>query len=238
LGRVVLIAYCAGVGDALDRVRRLFTAVQPLSWGSAGKPWREGPADDPRRAPIVGTIVDGLLARGAEPGDRVLDLGCGTGTYALELARRDLSVVAVDESRAMLRRARVHAARQHLEALTFARSDLDRPLPIATADVDHAICVSALESATRPERVVQEMVRVVRPGGILCLAGSARAGSPAGHPGPERRRFLRAPQAPVEPAPIVRHFEVADFVAILADSGAEEVRVKQANGYLVATARR
>jgi len=55
-----------------------------------------------------GTV--GFLAARARPGDRVLDLACGTGGHALALARRGLRVTGVDLDQAMIDRARAKAA--------------------------------------------------------------------------------------------------------------------------------
>jgi SAM-dependent methyltransferase len=62
------------------------------------------------------------------PGQRVLELGCGTGEDALWLARQGVQVVATDVSAAMMAIARAKAARAGLsDYVTFARLDLAAP---------------------------------------------------------------------------------------------------------------
>lgn len=59
-----------------------------------------------------------------QPGDRVLDLGCGTGEDALWLARRGVAVTALDSSAAMLAVARQKLATEAGAAVAFMQADL------------------------------------------------------------------------------------------------------------------
>ncbi|VXC41075.1 23S rRNA (uracil-5)-methyltransferase [Pseudomonas sp. 8Z] len=63
-----------------------------------------------------------------QPGERVLDLFCGLGNFALPLAREGAQVVAVEGVDAMVERAATNAVRQGLEQVRFFRADLARPL--------------------------------------------------------------------------------------------------------------
>lgn len=70
-----------------------------------------------------------------QPGERVLDLFCGLGNFALPLAHAGAEVVAVEGVEAMVERAATNAARQGLEQVRFFRADLARPLAeVAWAD--------------------------------------------------------------------------------------------------------
>jgi len=68
----------------------------------------------------VDKIID--LA-GLKPGMKVLDLGCGVGRHALELARRGYQVTGVDITEIYLERAKKEAARENLE-IEFIREDM------------------------------------------------------------------------------------------------------------------
>ncbi|WP_137822584.1 23S rRNA (uracil(1939)-C(5))-methyltransferase RlmD [Pseudomonas sp. D(2018)] len=63
-----------------------------------------------------------------QPGDRVLDLFCGLGNFALPLARQVREVVAVEGVEAMVERARGNAAANGLENVHFFQADLSNPL--------------------------------------------------------------------------------------------------------------
>jgi len=97
--------------------------VEPPS----GQPFDVAAADYDRRftATRLGRryreVVWAELARGFQAGDRVLELGCGTGEDAVWLARRGVRVLATDSSQAMLDAARRKAAAAGVEHLVATR---------------------------------------------------------------------------------------------------------------------
>jgi len=94
-------------------------------------------------------------------GGRVVDLGCGTGSYARDLAAAGFDVVGVDFAAAMLERARTDTEAEFVEA------DLDRELPFGDATFDGALCVYALQCVHDPHLFLAEAGRIVRPGGAF-----------------------------------------------------------------------
>ena len=100
---------------------------------------------------------------GVEPGSRVLDVGCGTGTISLALAERGATVVGVDASEPYLDGAR--RLRSH-PSVTYELGDAC-DLQYASASFD--ACVSALVIDVIPDvdLVAAEMRRVTRPGGVV-----------------------------------------------------------------------
>lgn len=101
----------------------------------------------------------------------VLDVATGTGRLPLALARHpdfEGHIVGVDLSRQMLR----FAARNiypYDERATFIWCPAERlPFPDDTFDV--VTCLEALEFMERPKAVLQESVRVLRPGGLLLIS--------------------------------------------------------------------
>lgn len=100
------------------------------------------------------------------PQARLLDAGCGTGAFARRLIKEDVispsNVTLMDPCAAMLARCAdmpCAAALGRLEAVPFENGAFD----IVT-------CAWALETSTHPTRAIDEMQRVLRPGGWLCLA--------------------------------------------------------------------
>lgn len=98
----------------------------------------------------------------------VADLGCGEGYLTVETARWAKSVTAVDRSEAVLERARDLARRRRVANITWKKGDLAK-LPLADATIDVALLSQALHHAARPDRVLTEAARILRPGGRVLL---------------------------------------------------------------------
>lgn len=106
------------------------------------------------------------------PGERVLDLACGTGAVALAAAcavSPGGHTVGVDLSGRMVDAARGRAADAGHENASFLRMD-GEALAFADADFDVALCAFGLMYMPEPERALVEMRRVLRPGGRVGLA--------------------------------------------------------------------
>lgn len=97
-------------------------------------------------------------------GERALDVGTGTGHFAIDLATHGLIVIGVDLSLPMLSVARSKGPAVHLLLGDAAA------LPLATAAFDLVLSVTALEFIARREQAITEMWRMVRPGGRLVIA--------------------------------------------------------------------
>ncbi len=110
-------------------------------------------------------VIFRLLA--LQPGERLLDLGTGTGRYAVEAAARGAWVVGVDASPAMLA-----VARERLRAsgrpVQLVRADLAH-LPFPDGAYDAAVAVTSLCFVDNPVAVLREVRRVLTPGGRLVL---------------------------------------------------------------------
>lgn len=95
----------------------------------------------------------------------VLDVGCGGGLLAEEFAALGCKVTGVDRSAPTLIAARAHAMQGGLD-IEYLRGDAAR-LPFAGPNFDVACCCDVLEHVDDSSRVVAEIARVLRPGGVF-----------------------------------------------------------------------
>ena len=96
----------------------------------------------------------------------VADLGCGTGQLAADLARCVKSVIAVDNSAAMLKAAQKRV--EGLDNVDLRRGDLEA-LPIDDGCCDGALMVLVLTYLADPKPALSESARILKPGGKLVL---------------------------------------------------------------------
>jgi arsenite methyltransferase len=107
-----------------------------------------------------------------EPGSVVLDLGCGAGTDLLIAAQMTGSagrVIGVDMTATMLERARQSATEMGLTNVELHES-LIEALPLDDASVDVVISNGVIDLVPDKDAVLDEIDRVLRPGGRLQLA--------------------------------------------------------------------
>ena len=115
----------------------------------------------------------GLLAAASlAQGERVLDVACGTGLVSVQAARAVGAlgqVLGVDLSGHMVNAAARRAADGGLPNVDFTRMD-GEALALPDASFDVALCALGLMYMPEPKQSLQEMYRVLAPGGRLGLA--------------------------------------------------------------------
>ncbi|MFN2288805.1 MAG: bifunctional 2-polyprenyl-6-hydroxyphenol methylase/3-demethylubiquinol 3-O-methyltransferase UbiG [Chromatocurvus sp.] len=94
----------------------------------------------------------------------VLDLGCAGGFMAEALDDRGAQVTGIDPAAEAIAAARAHAAARQIEY----HVGVGEALPYSDASFDAVVCVDVLEHVNDLRRVVSEIARVLRPGGLLC----------------------------------------------------------------------
>jgi SAM-dependent methyltransferase len=130
-------------------------------------PWTVG--DFGRIATCYALSAGAFVARlDLAPGERVLDVACGTGNVAIPAARAGAEVVGVDLVPSLLAQGRLAAAEEGLD-VRFETADCEA-LPYADASFDAALTMFGAMYAARPERAAAELLRVVRPGGRIAMA--------------------------------------------------------------------
>lgn len=180
--------------------------------------WRSVPADArperfaPRRAFLLAHV---------RAGDRVLDLGCGDGAFAAELAAAGCAVVAVDVAEEALRRTRAR-----VPGIEARRAVEGEPLPVDEDAVEVVWAGEVLEHAADVVGLLAEVRRVLRWGGTLlvttpyhgrvALAALALGGRVEEHFDPR--------------ADHLRFFTGRSLEAVLRDAGFADVDVRAAGG--------
>jgi SAM-dependent methyltransferase len=112
---------------------------------------------------------------GLRPGERVLDMGCGAGRHAFEMDRRGADVVAFDQDADELAGVRdlFTAMKEAGEVPEGAEADTKEgdalALPFADGEFDRVVAAEVLEHIPADIQAIEELVRVLRPGGTIAL---------------------------------------------------------------------
>jgi demethylmenaquinone methyltransferase / 2-methoxy-6-polyprenyl-1,4-benzoquinol methylase len=137
----------APLGPTYDRYARLLSFGQDPRW----------------RSFLVSRVETG-------PGETVLDVACGTGAVAIELARRRGSeVVGIDQSPEMLAEGRRRVEQAGLAHLIRLKEGRAEELPFPDASFDALTFTYLLRYVDDPAAVLMELARVVRPGGTIAM---------------------------------------------------------------------
>ena len=111
------------------------------------------------------------------PGQRLLDVACGSGQSALPAARLGLKVKGVDIAQNLVDCANQRARDEGLDA-RFDQGDAEA-LPLEEASCDSVISMIGAMFAPQPDRVTSEFARVLRPGGTLYMCNWTPRSMPA-----------------------------------------------------------
>ena len=141
--------------------------VQRYGWDLAA-----GTYESLWRASMAGPHAALLGSAALAPGERVLDLACGTGLVTLPAARAvgpSGQVIGVDIAGRMVDALRQRAAADGLLQVAAARMDAEQ-LALPDGSVDVVLCALGLMYLPDPEQALREIKRVLRPGGRTVLA--------------------------------------------------------------------
>jgi SAM-dependent methyltransferase len=162
--------------------------------------------------------TDRLLQWAAvQPGERVLDIGCGVGTTAIRLAREyGAEVVAGDISPLMRERATTNVSAARLAGRVQVQDADIRTLPFPDDSFDVVVAEAVTMFVNRP-RAAAELRRVARPGGRV-LATEFYWRRP---PTEEARQLFLG-----EVCPGLRFDSIEEWAAIYSDAGLVDVRTE------------
>lgn len=141
------------------------------------------------------------------PGDRVIDVGCGTGNAALQAALRGADVTGVDPAVRLLDVARVRAAESGVR-INFVEGDA-ASIPLATASADVVLSVFGVIFAPDPAAAASELARLTAPGGRILLTAWIPEGAINDCIGVFQKAVVAALGRPPGPPPFAWHDENA-----------------------------
>ena len=128
------------------------------------------------RTPGYLSAVGNLIAAAeVQPGESVLEVGCGTGVLCRWLARQTANanpVVGMDVNAFFLREAGEIARRQGMESVVSFREGSAESLPFDDNSMD-VVFSSTVIQRVNADRMLPEMLRVAKPGGRLAVLGHA-----------------------------------------------------------------
>ena len=132
-----------------------------------------------------------------EPGQRVLDVACGTGNLSFPAARAGAVVTGIDIASNLIEQARARAEAEGLK-IRFEEGDAEQ-LPYEDGSFDAVVTMFGAMFAPRPEKVAAELVRVCRPGGRIAMANW----TPTGFIGQMfKLTSTHVPPPPLMPSPV------------------------------------
>ena len=140
--------------DVLDQ----FKAAQRAGWAHFA----------PLQALTIEPAARLVKYAGIKPGHRVLDVACGTGVVAVTAARLGAQVTGLDLTPELLETARENA-RIAAVSVDWHKGDVEQ-LPFEAESFDVIISQYGHMFAPRPDVAVSEMLRVLRPGGVIAFS--------------------------------------------------------------------
>jgi SAM-dependent methyltransferase len=187
----------------------------------------------PARTAAVWAALDPVVGAGTQL--RVLDVGGGSGMFAVPLARLGHEVTVVDPSADALatlrRRADTAGVGERVRGVQGDGDLLHQVLPVDgdgydDAGYDLALCHSVLEVVDDPAVTLREIAGAVRPGGQVSIATANRAGAVlaralSGHPKEARALLEDHDPTPGRDRPARRRFDPAGLLALVDAAGLE-----------------
>jgi SAM-dependent methyltransferase len=120
---------------------------------------------------VLGFVEAGAPSGVPRRSVRILDVGCGPGTFTAALAVAGFSALGIDRYTPVLEIARETRRARGLTNVSFSRLDIDA---FADAEFDQVVSIHALYADPAPERALAQAARVLKPGGHVVFVNHAR----------------------------------------------------------------
>ncbi len=180
----------------------------------------------PGGAAEVARVLEGVDLRGR----RVLDIGCGLGGIDVLLARDHHagSVVGIDLEPGLVQRARERFAAAGLAGTIDAQVVVPGPFPFADGSFDVVFSKDSLVQIPDKRAIFAEVLRVLRPGGLLVMSDWLRGGE--GAYSPQMLEFFRLEGITYNMA------SIGQSRAALEAAGFEDIQIRDRNEWYRALA--
>jgi len=193
-------------------------------------PGAERKLDGSRSSLVTDVLAKVIAARTAGAGQAVLDIvdvGAGTGGFAVGIASRGHRVTVVDPSPDALSAARWRAAEAGVTLTAVQGEAADLPALVGEASADLVICHNVLEYVDSPSGALSAIARVLRPGGTVSVlaANTVAAVLQRALAGKYAEAMAMLPDAatggatPQAPGTAARRFTLPELTALIEGAG-------------------
>ena len=119
------------------------------------------------RCDYIESRIDRVFGREALRQQEILEVGCGGGLIAYELAQRKAIIVGIDPAKDALAQARAKMEQNNLGQNAYFQWAAAEALPYVDGSFSVIVCLDVLEHVQNLEATIREIARVLAPGGIF-----------------------------------------------------------------------
>jgi ubiquinone/menaquinone biosynthesis C-methylase UbiE len=149
-------------------VNRFVQSVERFYWYLYSHIWDQY-LESPEFSQNVDNILTCLIQNKQNEHEKILDLGCGTGTYSIQLAEMGFHVVGIDFSAKMLKKAQKKSKPISNHSPSFIQMDLNKIHHFPTDEFHQVLCIHTFQNVKDPFQFLQQVKRIVKPGGLLLI---------------------------------------------------------------------